>query len=134
MKAWESILDQVDWFEVMQKAGGREKPDTYRNVFKTIVHSYIEELLKQEVHGKDMRIELDARDDEDIDIESGNDSSEEGDGDDFWYFEDKTFLESDESRLGSEDYMDDETDDEENSDDEDQEDDDCEVIDNLASV
>ncbi len=67
----------------MQKAGGREKPDTYRNVFKTIVHSHIEELLKQEEYGKDMKIELGKRDDEDIDTESGNDSSEDGGGDDF---------------------------------------------------
>ncbi len=83
MKAWESILDQIDWSKVMQEAGGREKPDTYRNVFKTIVHSHIEELLKQEEYGKDMKIELGKRDDEDTDTESGNDSSEDGGGDGF---------------------------------------------------
>ena len=120
MKAWESIFDQVDWSEVMQEAGGREKPDTYRNVFKTIVYSHIEEQLKQEEYRKDMEIELGKLDNEDTDTESGNDSSEDGDGDSFRHSEDNTFLESDESGYGSEDYTDDETDDEEDSDDEDQ--------------
>ena len=46
MKAWESIFDQVDWSEVMQEAGGREKLDIYRNVFKMIFYSHIEEQLK----------------------------------------------------------------------------------------
>ena len=126
MKAWESILDQVDWPEVMQEAGGREKP--YREIFTTIVHSHIEELLNQEEHGKDTNIELGKRD-EDNDTESGDNSSEEGCGGGFRHFEDKTFLESDGSGYGSEDYTDDET---EDSDDVDQEDDDCEVIDDLA--
>ncbi len=127
MKAWESALDQIDWSKVVQEAGGIEKPDTYRDVFKTIVHSHIEELLKQE-------------DDEDTNTESGNDTSEEGGGDDFRHLEDNTFLESDESGFGSEDYTDDGTDDEEDSDDEDhsddedQEDDDCEVINDWVSV
>jgi len=134
MKAWESILDQIDWSKVVQEAGGREKPDTYRNVFKTIVHSHIEELLKQEDYGNDMKIELGKRDDRDTDTESGNDSSEDGDGDGFRHLEDNTFLESDESGYGSEDYTDDETDDEEDSDDEDQVDDDTEVIDDWVSV
>ena len=134
MKAWELILDQVDWSEVVQEAGGRENPDTYRDVFKTIVHSHIEELLKQEEYGKDMKIEFGKRGDEDTDTESGNDSSEEGGGDGFRYFEDNTFLESDEGGCGSEDYTDDETDYEEDSDDEDQVDDDSEVIDDWVSV
>lgn len=42
----------------MPEVGGIEKPGTYRDVFKTIAHSYIEELLKQEEYGKDMKIEL----------------------------------------------------------------------------
>ncbi len=114
----------------MQEAGGREKPNTYRNVFKTIMHSHIKELLKQEDYGKDMKIELSKRDDRDTDTESRNDSSKDGDGDGFRHLEDNTFLESDESGYGSEDYTDDETNDEEDSDDEDQVDDDTEVIDN----
>ena len=134
MKTWESILNQIDWSKVVQEAEGRENPNTYRNIFKTIVHSHIEEMLKQEENGKDMKIELGKRDDEDTDTESGNDSSEEGGGDGFRYFEDNTFLESDESGCGSEDYTDDETDDEEDSDDEDPVDDDSEVIDDWVSV
>ena len=130
MKAWELILDQVDWSEVVQKAEGRESPDTYRDVFRTIMHSYVEELLKQEKYRKDIKIEL--GDDENGDTESENDSSEDGDG------EDNTLLESDESGYGSEDYIDDETDDktkdEEDSDDEDEVDDGCEVIDDWESV
>jgi len=119
---------------VVQEAGGREKPNTYRNIFKMIVHSHIEKMLNQEEYGKDMKIELGKRDDEDTDTESRNDSSEKGGGDGFRYFEDNTFLESDESGCGSEDYTDDETDDEEDSDDEDPVDDDSEVIDDWVSV
>jgi len=134
MKAWKSILDQIDWSKVVEEAGGREKPDTYRNVFKTIVHSHIEEQLKQEEYGKDTKIVLGKRDDEDTDTDSGNDSSEDGGGDGFRHLGDNTFLESDESGYGSEDYTDDEIDDEEDSDDEDQVDDDSEVIDDWVSV
>ncbi len=123
-KAWGSILDQVDWSEVVQEAEGRENADIYRDVFRKIVESHITRLLKQEEYGKDMEIEF-GKQDEDTDTESGNDSSEEGGGDGFRHFEDDTFLESDESGCGSEDYTDDETDDEKDSDDEDQEDDDC---------
>ena len=130
MKVWESILDQVDWSEVLQEAGGREKPQIYRDVFKTIVHSHIEE-QKQEQYRKDMTFELSKRGDEDTDTENGNDSSEDGGG--FRHFDDNAFLESDESGYGSEDYTDDETE-TEGSDDVDQEDDDCEAIDELASV
>ena len=132
-KAWESILDQVDWSEVVQEAEGRENPDIYRDVFRKIVESHIAKLLKQGEYGKDMEIEL-GKQDEDTDTESGNDSSEEGGGDGFRYFENNTFLESDESGCGSEDYTDGETDDEEDSDDEDQDDDDCEVNDDWVSV
>ena len=46
MKAWELILDQVDWSEVVQETGWRENPDTYRDIFKIIIYSYIEDLLK----------------------------------------------------------------------------------------
>ncbi len=134
MKAWESILDQVDWSEVVQDAGGRERPDIFRSVFKNIVQSHIEELLKQEECRKDINIEFSKRDDEDTDTESGNDSSEDGGADGFRHFEDNTFLESEGSGYGSEDYTDDESDDEEDSDDKDQEDDDCEVIDDWESV
>ena len=124
MKAWELILDQVDWSEVVQEVGGKENPDTYRDVFKTIVHSHAEELLEEEKYRKDIKIELGKRDDEDTDTESENDSSKDGDGDGFLHLEDNTFLEIDESGYGSEDYIDDETDDGEDSDDEDQVDDD----------
>jgi len=117
-RAWESVLDQVDWSEVVQEAEGRENPDIYRDVFRKIVESHIEELLKQEESGKDMKIELGKRD-EDTDTESGNDSSEDGGGDGFRDFEDNTFLESEECGYGSEDYTEDETDDEEDSEDED---------------
>lgn len=51
-----------------------------------------------------------------IDTESRNDTSEEGGGDGFRYLKDGTFLESDESGFGSEDYTDDETANKENSD------------------
>jgi len=125
---------------VVQEAKGIEKPNTYRNVFKTIVHSHIEELLKQEEYEKAMKIELSKLDNEDIDTKSGNDTSEKGGANDFRHLEDNTFLESDESGFGSEDYIDDEIDDEEDSDDEDhsddedQEDDDCEVINDWVSV
>jgi len=119
---------------VVQEAEEREKLDAYRNVFKTIVHSHIEGLLKQEEYRKDMKIELDKRDDKNTDTESGNDSSEDDGEDGFRHLEDNTFLESDESDYGSEDYTDDETDDEEDSDDEDQVNDDSEVIDDWVSV
>ncbi len=83
------------------------------------MHSHIKELLKQEEYGKAMKIELGKLDDEDADTESGNDTSEEGGGDDFRHLEDNTFLESDESGFRSEDYTDDETDNKEDSDDKD---------------
>jgi hypothetical protein len=134
MKAWESILDQVDWSEVMQDAGGRGKPNIYRDVFQTVVQAHVEEQLKQEECREDMIFEHSKRDDEDTDTESGNDSSEDGAGDGFQHFEDNTFVESDESEFGSEDYADDENDDEEDSDDEDQDDDDYEVIDDGVSI
>ena len=128
MKAWESILDQVDWSEVVQDAGGREKPHVYRDVFKMIVESHIGGLLKQNERSKDINIEFGKRDDEDTDTDSGEDA--------FRQFEDNKFLESDESGYGSENYTDDETDDDEDSDDENQVDDECEceVIDDWVSV
>ena len=134
MKTWERILDQIDWSKVVQETGGREKPNTYRNIFNTIVQSHIVKMLKQEGYGKDIKIKFGKRDDEDTDTESGNDSSKEGGGNGFRHFEDNTFLESDESGCGSEDYTDDETDNEEDSDDEDPVDDDSEVIDDWVSV
>ena len=134
MKAWESILDQVDWFEVMQDAEGREKLNIYRDVFQTIVQAHVEEQLKQEECREDMIFEHSKRDDEDTDTESGNDSSENGVGDGFQHFEDNTFVKSDESEFGSEDYADDENDDEEDSDDENQNDDNYEVIDDEVSI
>ncbi len=134
MKAWESILDQVDWSEVMQDAEGREKLNIYRDVFQTIVQAHVEEQLKQEECREDMIFEHSKRDDEDTDTESGNDSSENGAEDGFQHFEDNTFVKSDESEFGSEDYADDENDDEEDSDDENQNDDDYEVIDDEVSI
>jgi hypothetical protein len=56
-------------------------PDTYWDVFKTIVHFCIEKLLKQEEYRKDINIELDKWYDENINIESENDSSENSDKD-----------------------------------------------------
>lgn len=56
MKAWESILDQVDCSEVVENAGGREKPDLYRDVFKTIVESHIGGLQEQVEISKDRNI------------------------------------------------------------------------------
>jgi len=134
MKAWEFILDQVDWSEVMQDAEEREKLNIYRDVFQTIVQVHVEEQLKQEECREDMIFEHSKRDDENIDTESGNDSSENGAGDGFQHFEDNTFVKSDESEFGSEDYADDENDDEEDSDDENQNDDDYEVIDDEVSI
>ena len=75
MKAWESILDQVDWFQVVQGAGGRGNPDVYRDGFQMIVEFHIEGLLKQTERGKDINIEFGKRDDENTDTESGGDAS-----------------------------------------------------------
>jgi len=126
---------------VVQEAEGRENANIYRDVFKRIVESHIEELLKREEFRKDIKIELGKRDeDTDTDTESRNDSSEDGSGDGFRYFENNTFLESDESGCGSKDYTDGETDNEEDSDDEgdsddeDQVDDKSEVINDWVSV
>ena len=118
----------------MQDAGGRGKLNIYRDVFQTIVQAHVEEQLKQEECREDMIFEHSKRDDEDTDIESGNDSSEDGAGDGFQHFEDNTFVKSDESESGSENYADDENDDEKDSDDEDQDDDDYEMIDDEVSV
>jgi hypothetical protein len=102
------------------------------------VHSHAEGLLEQEKYRKDIEIELIKRDDEDTDTQSENDSSKDGNGDGFRRLEDNTFLESDESGYGSEDYIDDETNNREDSDDEedseDQVDDDSKVIKNWVSV
>ena len=65
-----------------------------------------------------MKIELNKRNDENIDIESENDSSEKNDENDFRYFKNNIFLKSDESECENEDYTNDEIDDEKNSDDE----------------
>lgn len=100
MKAWKSILDQIDSFKVVEEAGRRKKPDIYRNVFKTIVHFHIEEQLKQKEYGKVTKIVFDKQDDEDTDTESGNDSSEDDGGDGFRHLRDNTFLESDETGTG----------------------------------
>lgn len=126
MKVWELIFNQVDWSEMVEEAGGGENPDTYRDVFKMIMHSHIKDPLKQEEDRKDMRIELGKRDD--AGTESWNDSSE--DGDNYRHLEDHTILESVESSWGSEDYIDDETDDEENGDDEEDSDDEQDGDDN----
>ncbi len=67
----------------MQEAREREKFDAYRNVFKTIVHSHIKGLLKQKKYEKDMKIELDKRDNKNIDIKSGNNSNKNDDKNDF---------------------------------------------------
>ena len=134
MKAWELILDQVDWSEVVQETGWRENPDTYRDIFKIIIYSYIEDLLKWEEYGKDMKIELGKRDNKDTDTESRNNSNEDSNGDSFRYFEDNIFLESNKSRYRSKDYIDNKIDNEEDSDDKDQVDNNSEVIDNWVSV
>ena len=118
MRAWESILDQIDWTEVVEKAEGSEEPKIYRDVFKAIVRSYVKGLLEQEEYRKDTKIESKKRDSEESDTESENDSNKDGGGDGFQHLEDDDLSESDESGCGSEDYIDDETDDEEDSDDE----------------
>lgn len=97
----------------MQKAG---KPDTYRYVFETIVHSHIEEFMKQEHDGKDMKIELSQRDDEIVDIDIRNDSNEDDDENGFRHLMNNTFLKSDENEYESEDYTDDKTNNEKDSD------------------
>jgi len=114
---------------VVQEAEGRENPDIYRDIFRKIVESHIAKLLKQEEYGKDMKIGF-GKQDKDTDTKSRNDSNKEDSRDGFQHFEDDTFLESDESGCGSEDYTDDETDNKEDSDDKDQEDDDYKVINN----
>ena len=125
MRAWESILDQIDWSEVVRETGWRRKPNTYRDVFKTIVHSHVEELKRKE-QKRNMSIE---RGDEGTDTDSESDSTVDTGGDGFRDFEDETPLESDESGYGSEDYTDNGTEDDEDSDDKDQEDDESDVID-----
>ena len=84
MKAWESILDQVDWSQVVKDAGGRENPDVYRDGFKMMMESHIGGLLKQAERGKDINIEFGKRDDKDTHTQSG--------GDAFRHFEDNTFF------------------------------------------
>ena len=113
----------------MQNAEEREKFNIYRDVFQTIVQAHVEKQLKQEECRKDIIFEHSKRDDEDIDIENKNDSSENGAENGFQHFENNIFVKSDENEFESEDYADDENDDEENSDDEDQNDDVHEVID-----
>lgn len=57
-KAWESMLKQVDWSDIVEDAGGRENPNTYRDLFRTIMPLYIEELLEQGEYRKDIKIEF----------------------------------------------------------------------------
>ncbi|KAL9132038.1 MAG: hypothetical protein Q9217_000166 [Psora testacea] len=140
MRASESILEQVDWSEVVLDAEGKKKPAIYRDFFKTIIQAHIKGLLKQE-ECRDIHIECGKRDDEvnhetqDIGTESGDDSSDSVAEEASQYFEDETFVESDEEgECASEDYADDANEDEEDEDDEDQEDDDVEVNDDAVSV
>ena len=48
IKASESILNQVNWSEVVLDAVGKEKSAIYRNTFEKILRTQITELLKQE--------------------------------------------------------------------------------------
>lgn len=73
VKAWESILDQVDWSEVVQGAGGRENPHVYQDAFKIVVNSHIGGLLKQKERSKDIDIGFGKRD-EDTDTDGGEDA------------------------------------------------------------
>jgi len=98
----------------MQETREREKLNTYRNVFKTIVHSHIKKLLKQEEYEKDMKIELDKRDNKNTNIENKNDSNKNENC--FRHLKNNTFLKSDESEYKSENYTNDETNDEDNDD------------------
>lgn len=90
--------------EVVQDAGGRGKPNFYQVVFQKIVQAHVEEQPKQEEYRERMIFEHNKRDEEDTDTERGNDGSEDGTGDGFQHFEDNTFVGSDESEFGSEDY------------------------------
>ena len=119
IKIQELIFNQIDWSEVIQEAGGRENPDTYRDIFKTIIYSHIKKLLKQKEYGKDIKIEFNKRGNKDTDTESKNNNNKEGGGDSFRYFKDNTFLESDKGKYGSEDYINNETNYKEDSDDKD---------------
>jgi len=78
------------------------------------VHSHIEKLLKQEEYRK--IIELGKLDNKDIDIESGNNTSEKDGGDNFRHLKNNTFLESDKSGFESENYTDNETNNKKDSD------------------
>ena len=133
MKVWESILNQIDWPKVKQDSGVRESSDTYRYFFETIVHPYVEQLLKQEEYKREMTVEFGDRDYEDTSAESESNSSEGGVEDGSQHFEDNISLDSNDSGIGSGDYIDDgtedETEDDENSEGEDQMDDDFEEID-----
>lgn len=80
------------------------------------MHSHIKKLLKQEKYKKIIKIELDKLDNKDINIESRNDSNEKSGENDFRHLKNNTFLESDKSGFGSENYIDDETNNENNDD------------------
>ena len=100
----------------MQKVEGRENANIYRDVFRKIIKSYIEKLLKQKESGKDIKIELK---DKDTNTESKNNNNKDGNEDDFRDFEDNTFLESEKSKYRSEDYIENEIDNKENNEDKD---------------
>lgn len=87
IKVWKSLLHQVDWSEIVRDVGGRKKPDVYRDVFKMIMESHIEELLNQGEHREDVKIEFGKRDNEDSDTE----------GEGFGHSEDDSCFENDES-------------------------------------
>lgn len=48
MRASESILNQVDWSEVVLDVIGKESPAIFKDAFKKILQVWIDELLKQE--------------------------------------------------------------------------------------
>lgn len=134
IKAWELIFDQIDWFKMMQKTKEKENLDIYRDIFKTIVHFYIEKILKQKKYEKNMKIELNKRDNENINIENENNNNEKNNENDFWYFENNIFLKNDESECESENYINNEIDNKKNNDDENQINDNFEMIDDWVSI
>lgn len=47
MTASKSIIDQVNWSDVVLDVVGRERPTFYRNAFEKILRLHVEELLNQ---------------------------------------------------------------------------------------
>ena len=109
MRAFESILNQIDWSQLVVDVVGKERSAIFRNAFEQVLLTQVEELLKQDFEKM-----------KEPDFKSGDGNSEDrvrhvyGLGD---------ISQSDmEAEYGSEDYDVDEDEDEDDDDDDDEED------------